>query len=89
MDTYSSDKGTGAYTDAGTGTDHCACVHVRAAHACTGSLKPVLYSVFIFFVVTAMFGVIGRNTFYMQFPDEFYNFGFAMFTMYQVATGDR
>ena len=38
--------------------------------------------------VTCMFAVIGRNLFYERYPEQFHNFGFALFTMYQVATGD-
>lgn len=52
------------------------------------SLVPVLNTVFIFIIVTAMFAVIGKQLFYKDYPENFFNFSIAMFSMYQVATGD-
>ena len=52
------------------------------------SLAPVLNTVFIFLLVTAMFAVIGKQLFYKDYPENFFNFSVAMFSMYQVASGD-
>ena len=52
-----------------------------------GSIRPVLFSVLIFLLVTAMFAVVGKQLFYKKHPMDFYNFAHSMFTMYQVATG--
>ena len=52
------------------------------------SLAPVLNPVFIFLLVTSMFAVIGKQLFYKEYPENFFNFSVAMFSMYQVASGD-
>ena len=39
-------------------------------------------------LVTAMFAVIGKNLYDKNHPESFRDFAHAMFTMYQVATGD-
>ena len=57
-------------------------------NAIIGSLQPVAISIFIFFLVTAMFAVIGKNLYDKNHPESFRDFAHAMFTMYQVATGD-
>eukprot|EP00960_Hanusia_phi_P060509 764528-Hanusia_phi.AAC.2 len=57
-------------------------------NALTASILPVFNAYIIMLLVTSIYAIIGVTLFSDGSPDEFGTFSLALFTMFQVATGD-
>jgi len=57
-------------------------------NACTRSLIPVFNAFLVTFLITAIYSIIGVSTFDRIAPEFFNTFSIALFTMFQIATGD-
>jgi len=56
--------------------------------ALTASIVPVLNAFLIMLLITSIYAILGVNFFSENFPENFGTFSRALFTMFQVCTGD-